>query len=300
MPWQKTIHEWTGWDGSRWELSNWRSGVFMTQDGVEGLHLPQETAWVQPQSPVSHGQVYGGGTIIARPVFWPLYLYADAGSDEFRQLDSAFWATLHPGRFGVWRVTTTGGSRELVVRADDNSGHRYPRDPHMFGWARYGAALVADDPFWRATEPVTQTFEAAIPENVYGGGPVGGPSPGAAPFIISRGNTLMGAEIDNPGDIEAWPVWRVKAIMGEVKDVALGVGDRSVVYPGPIPEGSTLTINTDPLDQQAYLNGVNVTGDLSGWGFAPIPSGGMAPVSLEMTGVGSVQASIHPRYFRAW
>jgi hypothetical protein len=298
-PWVGTKHEWVGHDGSRWELSNWRSGVYITQDGVEGLHLPGETAWVQPQSPVAHGQVYTGGSIDARPVFWQLHLYADGGSDEFRKLDSDFWQTLFPGRYGAWRVTTSAGTRELTCRADDNSGHQYPRDPHMFGWAKYGASLVADDPFWRGVEPVTRKFSSAIPQNFHGGGPISGPSTGGPPFVISEGNTLAGAEIDNPGDIEAWPVWRVSALT-QLSDIVLGVGGRELVYPGPVPAGSVLTIDTDPLDQQAFLDGVNVTENITGWGFAPIPNGGRAPLSLSMDGSGTVQASIHPRWYRAW
>jgi hypothetical protein len=271
----------------------------MAEDLV-GLHMPREAAWVQAQSPVAHGQVYTGGSVQPRPVVWPLFLYADAGSDAFRSLDSEFWQTLFPGRFGSWRVTTSSGTRELVLRADDNGDHGYPRDPHVFGWAKYAVSLIADDPFWRAVQPVVKEFNSIAPENLYGGGPVDGVSPGATPFVISKGNTLDGAEIDNPGDIDAWPVWRVTAGTGGLTGVTLGVGDREVVFSGSIPEGATLTIDTDPLDQQAFLDGVNVTGQLTGWGFAPIPQGGRAALSLSMTGAGTVQASIHPRYFRAW
>lgn len=299
-PWLRTVHEWVGHDGSRWELSNWKSGVFLTQEGVEGLHMPAESAWVQAQSPVAHGQVYSGGAIQPRPVFWPLFLYADEGSDAWLRRDSDFWQTLFPGRFGSWRVTTASGTRELVCRADDNAGHQYPRDPHAFGWAQYGASLVADDPFWRATQPVVKEFNSEPPENFNGGGPVGSVEPGGAPFIFSKGNTLAGAWIDNPGDIDAWPVWRVTAAGGDLTGVRLGVGDREVVFGGTVPAGETLTIDTDPLDQQAFLDGVNVTAQLTGWGFAPIPYGGRAELSLEMTGAGTVQASIHPRFYRAW
>lgn len=297
--WLRTVHEWVGHDGSRWELSNWRSGVFLMRDGVEGLHMPAESAWVQTQSPVAHGQIYSGGSVEPRPVLWPVHVYADEGSDVFRDLDSRFWSTLHPGRFGTWRVTTSAGTRELVLRAGDNSGFAYTRDPHYSGWATYPVSLVADDPFWRATVPVVKEFTSEAPENFYGGGPVGGVSPGATPFVISKGNTLAGAEIDNPGDVDAWPVWRVTAFT-ELTDIVLGVGGREVVFPGPVPVGSVLTIDTDPLDQQAFLDGVNVTDLITGWGFAPIPSGGSAGLSLSMDGSGTVQASIHPRYYRAW
>jgi hypothetical protein len=234
------------------------------------------------------------------PAFWPIHLYADEGSDAFSVIDSDFWQTLYPGRFGTWRVTTArSGTRELVLRGAGNGKHVYPRDPHVFGWAKYGVSLIADDPFWRAAQPVVKEFSSEVPQNFYGGGPVGVASPGAPPFVVSKGNTLAGAEIDNPGDIDAWPVWRVSAAT-ELTDIRLGVSGRELVFPGPVPVGSVLTIDTDPLDQQAFLDGVNVTEQITGWGFAPIPWGGRAPLSLSMTGAGTVQASIHPRYFRAW
>lgn len=298
-PWLHTTHEWVGHDGSRWELSNWRGGVFLEREDLEGLHMPPETAWTQPQSPVAHGQIYTGGSTQARPVLWPIHLYADEGSDSFRDIDSRFWSTLYPGRFGTWRVTTSAGTRELVLRSDNNSGYAYNRDPHYFGWAKYPVSLVADDPFWRATVPVSKEFTSEAPQNFNGGGAVGTPEPGGPVHVISKGNTLAGATIDNPGDVDAWPVWRVTAAT-ELTDIVLGVGGRQVVYPGPVAVGSVLTIDTDPLDQQAFLNGVNVTENITGWGFAPIPNGGSAGLSLSMTGAGTVQASIHPRYYRAW
>lgn len=298
-PWLRTRHEWVGHDGSRWEISNWKSGVFLTRDDLVGLHMPAETPWTQPQSPVAHGQIYTGGSIQARPVLWPIYLYADEGSDQFRDLDSRFWSTLHPGRVGTWRVTTSAGTRELMLRPDDNSGFAYERDPHYFGWAKYPVSLIADDPFWRATEPVVKEFTSEAPQNFNGGGPVGSPELGGPVHVISKGNTLAGATIDNPGDVDAWPVWRVTAAT-ELTGIVLGAGGRELVYPGPVPVGSVLTIDTDPLDQQAFLDGVNVTENITGWGFAPIPSGGSAGLSLSMNGAGTVQASIHPRFYRAW
>ena len=33
-----------------------------SNEGIEGLHMPKETPWVQPLSPVANGQLYTGGT----------------------------------------------------------------------------------------------------------------------------------------------------------------------------------------------------------------------------------------------
>lgn len=35
--WERLKLTWTGWDGSQWDLTNPNGGVFLTEDGVEGL-----------------------------------------------------------------------------------------------------------------------------------------------------------------------------------------------------------------------------------------------------------------------
>lgn len=296
-PWTGIRHEWIGWDGSRWDLTDWRAGVFLTKEGVEGLGMPGETEWISPQSPVVHGQTYMGGVTNPRTIFWPVHLYSDESSEAWRNLDVAFWRTLQPGRYGIWRVTTSGGTREIRCRAADNSGISYEQDPHLAGWASYGIALVADDPFWYTPDPITRIWEQADGEQFYGGGPVTNPAPKAAPFSISKGSTLANAVLENPGDIDAWPVWKVT---GPASAITLGVGGRNVTYAAALGAGETLVIDTDPMDQQAYRGTINVTSQLGEYNFARIPSGSGESLSLSITGTGTVQATIRPRFYKAW
>ncbi|MGP5071658.1 hypothetical protein ACTXI0_04540 [Arthrobacter rhombi] len=292
QPWRRAKIEWIGWDGSVWDLSDWRTGVFITQDGVEGFSKPAHTDWVAPRSPAMHGQEFTGFIVEPRKVFLPLYLYSDGGSGSFQERDTAFWATMKADKYGTLRYTSTAGTRELRCRFQDDGGHAYVRDPHYFGWTKYGVALVADDPFWMGAE-VTRSWDQPEKKQFFGGVPNG-----KAPlFFIGSGSQLGTAKMSNPGDVDAWPIW---VVTGPAKNINLGVGGRFVSAPFDVFEGSTLTINTDPTDQTAWLDSDDVTDELGDYSFAAIPSGSDLPLELSMAGTGSVAASFVPRFDRAW
>jgi len=281
---------WTGWDGSEWELTKPSSGVFLTGKGVEGLGMPEHLAWVG-ESPATHGQYYRGFVVEPRQVFWPVYLYSDAGSDDWLERDRAFWRSLQPGMHGTWSVTTPrGGKRSLSCRFVDDGRHAFQMDPMFRGWASYGVSLIADSPFWTG-EPVRRTWSQSDAVDFYGGA-VKGP-----PFNISSGSQLSTAKLTNEGDLEAWPVWTIR---GPLTSVTVGVDGRTVQWNETLTADDILVIDTDPTVQSAGLNGVDVTAQLGSADFAPIPAGHERPLSLTMAGTGSVEASITPRYFRAW
>lgn len=290
QPWMRARMQWIGWDGSVWDITDWHSGVILTQGGIEGLSRPSHTDWTTPLSPALHGQEFTGYVVDPRKVFWPLYLYADAGSDDFQQRDTAFWHTMRPDRPGTWRYTSSAGTRELRCRFQDDGGQAYERDPHFFGWARYGISLIADDPFWTG-DPITKSWDQPEQRNFFGG------LEKAPDFYIGSGSQLGSAKITNPGDVEAWPEW---TITGPAENARLGVDDRYVSAPFNIQEGSTLTINSDPTDQTAWLDGEDVTHLLGDYAFASIPAGKDRPLQLSMEGTGAVSATITPRYDRAW
>jgi hypothetical protein len=280
---------WRGWDGSEWVLSKPSSGVFLTRKGVEGMGSPTHQEWVD-ESPAVHGQRYRGHRVQPRPVFWPVYLYSDAGSADWVQLDRAFWRSLQPGKHGVWTVATPGGGRRsLSCRFVDDGRHAYEMDPTFRGWAAYGVSLIADNPFWTG-EPARRTWAQSNATDFYGGGT-------APVFNISSGSQLSTAKMTNEGDLEAWPVWTIR---GPLTSVTVGVDGATVQWNVELLQDDTLVIDTDPTIQSAWLNGDDVTDQLGTADFAPIPAGLELPLSLTMAGTGSVEATITPRYYRAW
>lgn len=281
---------WEGWDGSKFELSNWKSGVFLTQQGTEGLGTPLREDWVSKLSPFVHGQEYQGFLVSARDIFLPLYLYAEGGSKEWMARDTAFWQTLRPGQYGTLSVETTAGVRTIRARYKEGGEAPIERDPHYFGWQRYGVTLVADDPFWYGGL-VGRSWTQEPPKDFFGG------EAKAPTFHISSASMLATATLSNPGDVEAWPVWDAT---GPFSSVGLGVDGRQFTYAGSVSDGMVFSVDSDPRDQTAYLDGVDVTGDLGSYDFAPIPPGESRSLTLSMAGTGTVKAEIRPRFFRAW
>lgn len=289
-PWSRSAMTWTGWDGSVWELTNPKAGVFLTAAGVEGLGMPTHQAWIG-ESPAVHGQHYRGHVVEPRPAFWPVYLYSDADTEEWLERDRAFWRTLQPGKHGQWALTTPGGGkRTLSCRFVDDGRHTVQRDPMLRGWATYGVSLIADNPFWTG-EPVRRTWAQSTATDFYGG------AAKAPVFHISSGSQLSTAKMTNEGDLEAWPVWTIR---GPLTAVTVGVDGATIQWSVALAEGDILVIDTDPTIQSAWLNGVDVTDQLGVADFAPIPAGVELPLSLTMTGAGSVEATITPRFYRAW
>lgn len=285
-PWYGLGHRWLGWDDSVWDLSDWRSGAFLTGGGVRGLTMP-EFARHTSRSASIPGARYRGHVEGEREAFWPLYLYADDGSQAWVERDRAFWRTLQPGRTGQWEVRhPDGGSRRLRLRLVDDGQHAWVRDPVKFGWALYGITLVAEQPFWEG-DPVVRSW-------------AGAGEPGNFPWTIARGNTLASASMPNPGDVDAWPVWTVH---GPVTSVTVGVGGRLITAPIELAEGEWLRIDPrpGPRGKSAYdSSGARRTPELTVREFEPVPPGESVPLSLAMTGTGRVEASLTPLWYRAW
>ena len=287
-----TSHLWTGWDGSEWDLSGLGSGVSLGS-GVRGLTMPPVQRF-STDSPGVAGSRWRGFRTQEREVFWPLRVYHEAKSQEWIEYDRALWATMHPARTGVWTVThPDGSSRSLTLRCVDDGSHAFDTDPALLGWARYAVTLVAEQPYWEG-EPLTRSWKTVDPKPFFGG-VVGGKGP---TFYISSGSTLGNATMDNPGDVDAWPVW---TIYGPTSSVSVGVGGKLVTVPFAIADGDSLTIDTRPSAQTAFTAaGVEMTSQLSAFNFAPVPSGQSVPLSLSMVGNGVVQAALTPLHLRAW
>lgn len=292
IPRERATMTWTGWDGSRWDISDPWSGTFLTQAGTEGMGAPTHTAWAAPSSPFVHGQEFTGLVYDPRPVFWPLYLYHDGTSAEWRERDRALWHSLRAGRHGTWTVSYPDSTRTLRCRYDAGGEDAMARDGSFFGWSVYGIKLIADDPFWYS-EPIERTFPPTVARPFLNRDA----ATTRAPFYITSSTTQDTATLDNPGDVDAWPVWTVQ---GPATSVQLGTAGRLVSYTKPIPEGQTLVIDSSPHKQTALLNGVDVTADLGSYDFAPIPPGEERPITIQVVGAATVSARIVPRHERAW
>jgi hypothetical protein len=290
--WTACQHTWTGWDGTEWDLSHGSSGLAL-QSGVRGIRNPPIIRYSGKAAAVD-GSLWRGSVTDERDVFWPLKVFTDGGSQAWIDHNQRFWKTLDESRQGTWSITQPSGvRRSLKVRytgLDDDSDDI---DPGLFGWCVYGIQMVAEQPFWQgdtirrtfAPPPITNTF--------FGGSGGGGVGP---PFYIGVGSSTDSASISNTGDVAVWPVWRVT---GPTTSVTVGLAGHSIVFPMTIPDGQWIEINTAPTSQVALdQDGTDRTIQLGAVDFAEIPQGANVPLSISMTGTGSVSCTVVPLFKR--
>lgn len=286
--WDGLQMTWTGWDGSVWQLSNPSTGIEL-KAGVEGLEMPDITHF-RDDSPATPGAYWRGYNIGPRKCFWPMRMFQDDSTAEFVALRKAFVRTLHPGKEGVWAVRSGGFTRRLRLRYEEGWDGGLDRDPTFFGWVDHGPVFQADQPLWEG-DPIRTVFEQGAIKPFFD--PAGSP-----PFFISKTSSLSEAVLTNPGDEDAYPIWRLD---GPFESASITVAGQTIGVPFPTVAGRSLTIDTRPSVQSAYnTEGADRTASLSSYGFAPIPPGANVPVSLTVVGTGTVVATITPLYYEAF
>jgi hypothetical protein len=290
-PWTFNEHTWTGWDGASFDLATGRSGVLLMA-GARGLGIPPITRYTSSSASV-HGSRWRGMNVQEREAFWPLKVYLNAGSQAWIEHDRAFWHSLHPEHVGTWTVTQPNGdSRSLQLRLVDDGQFAPDTAPELIGWARYGVTMVAEDPFWKGA-PIDRTWGNVATVNYFGGPTGGGFGP---PYYITEGSSASAAVIQNPGDVDAWPVWTLAA---PFTSAAVGVGTKLVNVPFAMASGS-LSIDSDPTVQTAVDHlGNDRTADLGTVDWASIPPSELAVLNVSIVGTGRVTGRVVPRYLRA-
>lgn len=308
---------WTGWDGSVWDLVNGEVSGISLLAGVRGLTRPPSSRYTS-SSPAIAGSRWLGSRDEERPVFWPVKVYTDAGSQAWIEHDAAFWRTLAPGRTGVWEVKQPNGvKRFLRVRFTGDGDGAFDLDPTLVGWAVYEVYGVAEDPYWYG-DPISRVFEPSDPIDFL-------PTTGGPPFRISEGSLTATAQIANPGDEEAWVQWWIT----DATSAVVGVGDRLITVPFEVADGRLLVvdatptareaieIDTPPLatdggplplsEQVAWVEahlptGINRTLELgAATKWAPVQPSAAADLSISVVGTtAKVRATIVPRHHRAW
>lgn len=293
--------EWTGWDGTTWDLTNPRSGLFVTQDGIKGLHEP---AWEQFTQQTVEGQIVDDVRALAREMEFTVYLYSDKSSADWANRYDAFFSSWHPQHPGTLKVAApTGASRAIDLRLTSDGGETFTRDPYRFTRRKHLLSAVADFPFYRGDRIRRHWGSAA--ELVEFFDPAGSP-----PFHISSGRTVADADLTNPGDQDAWIVWTVTNTAGTDLSITIGIGDGTVTLP-PVPAGKSVQVDTHPesgaawegfwtgsLASGTFTPETDVSGGVDPWDPRPIPPGRGIPVDFDMVGSGVVTADFTPLYRR--
>lgn len=291
--WVGITSVWVGPDGSRWDLNNWREGLHLLRDGVKGLHFPK----ISKSKSVSRavpGFRLRGHRAESRDVFWPLYVWG-GGGEAWKDVYERFFATITPDRPGTWEITAGGVTRRIQLTGVFDEEYTFTVDPYRRGWAIIPISLEAENPFWQGDVIRTAVFGGEEPEDFIPADPEDldyHPAPTA---------TFSSASLRNPGAVEAWPTWTVRALDAvEPGSITLGLGGVTATVQVPLVAGDTLIIDTDPRNVAALRNNDDVTSLMGLVEWAPIPPGVDMPLSIiGPADAATVQASLIPLHYVA-
>ena len=268
--------------------------VRLLTGGVEGMGNPPHASFTR-ETALLDGQTNSGWKARPREVFWPLLL--DGTPDSWSEMQSRFWSTMRPNLYGVWTVFNGPTSRFLNCRYLSDGGSPYTTDPSRSGAETPSITLIADDPWWHS-EIVSATFQTAE-------APVDFFNNGTAPdFYIMSGNTVDSASLDNPGDVPAWPTYRID---GPATSFSIATNSSIPDVSGEITvlDGEWLIIDTNPTAQTAFLftapnTYTDVTGELTQYRPQQVLPGLETEFSITLFGEGSLTISLLPNYYRAF
>jgi hypothetical protein len=284
---------WTDTNGTTWDLIN--GPVALMNAGIEGLGMPTGFDTVR-QTALVHGQTLQSWRLNPRNLFLPV-TFRDEAEYDVNGLQRTFWDGLALGKYGTLTVTdSNGGVRSIEARFIDDGQVSFTVDPEALThqYRPYGITLISDDPWWRG--PVEYFSFGLGPE---GTATFFGNGSSATPFYIVKSTGGADTTLTNNGDMDAWITWTIE---GPMTSFCLEIDGNIVEGPIEVDEGDTLTIETSPLNQIAYLeDGTKVTRLLTSADFAPLPATG-APVNvgIDVVGTGTITASFAPVYWRAF
>lgn len=224
---------WTDPLGEVWQLSD-------TSDDVGWFTTPGPSGWGATTYEIVSDPLPRGGESIrfirAKPgvITWPLYIFGDTHLQyvqRWREVKKAFLMTVHRGLTGVLRVARPDGSaREIDCMYQ--AGLEGPAGEAWL-WSKEAITLFCPDGYWRDIDPI-------VLEHEY--------QPGVdfqAPFPqVSPGLSLGDNQLDNPGDVTAWPEWTITGPMEAITAVNNTTGyEFTLSY--SLGAGEQITIVTD-------------------------------------------------------
>lgn len=285
--------------GTRWVMTDTGADWYALAEGVSGLGAAPYVLTSDPHPRggvrVRHVQPQ------ARTIVWPVLVQgADhvAFTANWRALGRAFTSTLRLGPDGrpspgVLEVARPDGTaRRIEVLYSDGWDGRGQRASGIT-WDSAVVTLLCEDPYWVDVVPVTVHREQGAGADFLN------------PFPSVSSSQVLGATtVTNPGDVDVWPVWRITGPASAITFTREDTGaaftlDMTDTDHGPLLEGETVTISTDPPRVRSGT-GENLVGGLNWpeaqlWSLPP----GQTPVTFQLDGsaAGSaVDLEFYPRY----
>lgn len=291
--------QWTGWDGSEWDLRN-GPGIYLTDAGVSGL-LELEAEIFTRTSSLIDGQEVTGWKANPREIVLPIDISSEVSAEDWYSRQTAFNRTLRPDRNGTLTITDPiGAQRTIQAHLDGSVGGSLPVDPTLDMGLTTVVNLIADDPWYKGPAVVQPFLDASnVPRQFYGGEAVKKAGP---PFYLGTGIVTGDTTIENVGDYDFWPIW---ILHGPFDGLFIDVTGQQIISARTVDADQRLEIDTRQGEKVAWLydetdgTRINATDYLTTADFARVVDGAQVPVTIRLTGTGTAAVAFQPRYFRA-
>jgi hypothetical protein len=278
---------WTDPAGTVWPLSDTSDDVgWFTQSGPAGWNA---TTYEIVTDPLPRGgeQVR---FIRSKPgsITWPIYVWGDTHLqyvERHRQIRRAFTMTVHRGQVGVLRVERPDSSaREISCYY---AGGMEGEAGEGWLWAKDAVTLFCPDGYWRDVDPITITQSYVPGVNFLSGFPQ-----------VSAGLALGESQIDNPGDVDAWPTWTLTGPMTALAATNVTTGySFSLTYGLSAGEQITITTDRPTVRGPAGQNLVTALNWPSAYLWSLTPDVNDVIFNVSGGDVGTqVELTFHPRY----
>lgn len=287
---------WTGWNGETWQIQGGLgSSAVMPIDGRTGFGMPPVTQYFT-ESATSDGSTWHGYRTQARTFDFPVFVTGSTPT-EAREEQARFMSTLRPDKVGVLTVADPLGRRRyLSLRYISGADEEFQSSNFALYWYSHRLRFVAEQPYYYG-DAIPLEFKSETGVNFYGGG-VGTLGP---LFYISNSQTTDNAIVTNPGDVDAWPVWKIH---GPFTSFTGTIGGKSIALPITKTVGHWIEVNSNPEVQTIVDDlGANMWAFAGAVDFGAIPASSSTQLGITLVGsdVGTkVEVEFTPKFWRAW
>ncbi|MEV4033391.1 phage tail protein [Streptomyces umbrinus] len=279
--------------GTRWPMTDLSADWYTLAEGVSGLGAA-------PYVLTSDDHPRGGARLRhvqpqPRTIVWPLFVKGvdhTVFTANWRKLARAFTRTLRDGP-GTLEVARPDGSVRTVAVHYSAGYDGRGQVATGITWDSAVLTLWCEDPYWVDVQAVTVHRETGTQVDYL------------EPYPSVSSSQVLGATtVDNPGDVDVWPVWVITGPATSITFTREDTGetftlDMEDTVHGALLDGETVTVSTDPPrvrsdSDENLVNGLNWPTAVL-WALPP----GETPVTFQLDGAAAgsaVDLLFHPRY----
>lgn len=258
--------------------------------GVAGRFMPK-IAFVEDETAGREGARVRRVKVPPREVAVPVFFRGTSRTDlrdQVRTIVQRLYPVAGNGRLRV--VAEDGEIRELLCRYSEGlEGQETRENGGTLGLKALLVFRAAEDPFWRAQTATVLSFTSGEPPEFF---PI-------LPLRVAPSSIFGNITIDNPGDVDAWPIWTITGPASGATLTDRTTGD-TIVLSTDLVAGRRIFIDTTPGVKTVKLdNGTNLYADLDpGSSLFPLQPGANT-ITVDLVGStedSRIDLSYRPRY----